>query len=776
MAKIALLVGVSEYEPGLNALPAAVKDIEAMRDVLLHPEIGGFAESDITVLKNPNRQVMEEAIETLFTGKHKDDLVVLFFSGHGIKDDSGRLYLATNSTRKTVQGELIRSTAVPSNFVQDNMSRSRSRRQVVILDSCFSGAFAEGLSAKDDGAVDIRTQLGGEGRAVLTSSSSTQYSFEHEGSELSLYTRFLIEGIQTGAADLDEDEMVSIDELHEYASRKVREMKPEMRPEIYAMREGFKIRLTKVPPVDPMLKYRREVARFINRGDISLIGRRTLEVLRTRLQLEENEAKAIEDEVLEPYRIEFRQKREQYEQVFTEAIQQNESLSEFDRAELQKLQQILGLRNEDTMPIEATVIAHLKAHKKKLAEYEQIFTETLRQEYPLSEAKRTELLKIQKQLDLTDIDVTPIKSRITTEIKTYHQHLNQYKQIFIGTTQQEYPLSDIKRSELRQQQKSLGLTDIDVASIEAEITTKIETYQQKLQQYEQTFVNTTQRKHHPDETTRQQLQQTWQTLELNETDIVLIESRIISQIELYQKNLQQYEQDFVDTTQQQYPLSELQQNELQKRRNTLNLADEDVSHIEDRISTEINEYLNKLKQYEQVLVESADYEYPFDEVTCEELRRFQQTLELKDEDIALIEDKVSRQRQEETIIPEFSKNTPPQIENRYRIENPYCVDEISTQKEDSLQETIKTPELKSKNNKFKSLLIFLRKCFGLLLLSLGTILSLSVLTTLFFAVKDFSAFLLWAFSMAWCIFVSYVGWGIYKGEFRDGSFGLRRKY
>ena len=45
---------------------------------------------------------------------------------------------------------------------------------------CFSGAFAEGLSAKDDGTVDLRSQLGGEGRAVLTSSNSIQYSFEQE--------------------------------------------------------------------------------------------------------------------------------------------------------------------------------------------------------------------------------------------------------------------------------------------------------------------------------------------------------------------------------------------------------------------------------------------------------------------------------------------------------------------------------------------------------------------------------------------------------------------
>ena len=49
MRKIALLIGVSEYQSGLNPLLGAVKDVEAMQRVLQHPEMGGFAEADMTV-------------------------------------------------------------------------------------------------------------------------------------------------------------------------------------------------------------------------------------------------------------------------------------------------------------------------------------------------------------------------------------------------------------------------------------------------------------------------------------------------------------------------------------------------------------------------------------------------------------------------------------------------------------------------------------------------------------------------------------------------------
>ncbi len=637
MAKVALLIGVSEYEPGLNPLPSAVRDVEAVYGVLLHSEMGGFAASDITLLKNPERQVVEMAIETLFSGRHKDDLLLLYFSGHGIKDDRGRLYLATRNTSKTQQGELIRSTSVSANFIHDRMSESRSRRQVVILDSCFSGAFAEGMSAKDDGMIDIREQLGGEGRAVLTSSTSTQYSFEQEGQDLSIYTRFLIEGIKSGEADRDQDEFISIDELHEYASQKVRELQPAMKPEIYAIREGFKIRLAKVAPGDPRQRYRKEVARFIHRGEISLVGRRTLNYQRTRLGLETTEAKAIEDEVLEPYRNEFREKLQQYQQAFTELLERDETITDSDRHDLQNLQQILGLRNEDTMPIEALVAVRFKTHQQNLQTYQQAFTTALRQEFPLSTASRDRLRQTQQQLELANGDIAAIESQITAEVEAYYQKLQDYKRLFFTATQQEYPLSEATRNDLRQQQQRLGLVDVDVAPIEAQITTQIESYHKKLQQYEHAFVKATQRQHYLDEVTRKQLQQTWQTLGLSEGDVGAIERRINAEIETHQANLRQYEQEFTEGVQQQYPLSDAQKSSLKQLQQALSLIDDDVSSIQNSITSAIEDYLQKCEQYRQVFTQAIEFEYPPSEATREELRHFQQILELSDDEIVQME-------------------------------------------------------------------------------------------------------------------------------------------
>jgi formylglycine-generating enzyme required for sulfatase activity len=131
---------------------------------------------------------MEEAIYRLFTNRQKDDLLLFYFSGHGIKDESGRLYLSTRSTRKE-NGRLFEPSAVAASTLHERINKSKSERQVLILDCCFSGAIAQGLTVKDDGSVNVQEHLGGKGRAILTASTSTQYSFEQEGSELSVYKR-----------------------------------------------------------------------------------------------------------------------------------------------------------------------------------------------------------------------------------------------------------------------------------------------------------------------------------------------------------------------------------------------------------------------------------------------------------------------------------------------------------------------------------------------------------------------------------------------------------
>lgn len=271
MNKAALLIGVSEYnsESGLKPLPSAAEDVQAMQRVLL--QSSEFSTEDITVLTNPQKHDVEEAIYKLFSARQKEDLLLFYFSGHGIKDETGRLYFSLPTTCKEQNGSLIKYTAIPTTDLHESMNDSRSTCQVVVLDCCFSAAFAKGLTIKDDGRIDIPAQLGGKGRVIFTSSDSIGYSFCKDSLKLSVYTHFFVQGLEEGTADLDEDGLISADEMDIYVSEKVRQCVPEMNPQFFPAERGHKIYLARSTKDHSQLKCRKAIEQQVNQSSFQVV-------------------------------------------------------------------------------------------------------------------------------------------------------------------------------------------------------------------------------------------------------------------------------------------------------------------------------------------------------------------------------------------------------------------------------------------------------------------------------------------------------------------------
>jgi hypothetical protein len=226
----ALIVASSRYSDAtLTQLEAPAQDARSLAKVLAAPAIGDFEVT--TLMDEPAPKVMQE-VEAFFDGRRREDLVLLYFSGHGILDDGARLYFATADTRV----DRPRSTAIPADFVNELMSECRSRRQVLMLDCCNSGAFARGLKA--GGSIGTGERFEGRGRVVITASDALQYAFEGgriEGEGIgSVFTRALVDGLQTGEADLNRDGHVTLDELYDYVYGRVLDAAPRQRPHKWA--------------------------------------------------------------------------------------------------------------------------------------------------------------------------------------------------------------------------------------------------------------------------------------------------------------------------------------------------------------------------------------------------------------------------------------------------------------------------------------------------------------------------------------------------------------
>jgi adenine-specific DNA-methyltransferase len=285
MRKYALVIGNSNFDDQhLSKLKAPMVDVERLAQLLRSPEIGNF---QVAVLYDCSFAEIRLEIANLFADKGREDLVLLYFSGHGLKDELGELHLATKDTRRN----RLTASAIESRFIRSEMSNSRARRQILVLDCCFSGAFARGFKG-EDGPVMTRSTfpIQGYGRVVLTASNATQYAFEGDQiigeTENSLFTHFLLEGLENGQADRNNDGKITIDEWYEYAYEQIENSKATQRPQKFIdSQEGADIviahtryvgsyltrNLNPVPNIEKRLE---KVANFISdQPTVSLIPR-----------------------------------------------------------------------------------------------------------------------------------------------------------------------------------------------------------------------------------------------------------------------------------------------------------------------------------------------------------------------------------------------------------------------------------------------------------------------------------------------------------------------
>ena len=120
--RFALIVASYEFQdPELRQLVAPAQDAEALARVLSDPAIGAFEVQ--TLLNEPSYRV-GPIIESFFADRKSDDLLLLYFSGHGIKDTEGRLYFTTANTQR----KMLRTTAISATLINDLAHSSTEAR------------------------------------------------------------------------------------------------------------------------------------------------------------------------------------------------------------------------------------------------------------------------------------------------------------------------------------------------------------------------------------------------------------------------------------------------------------------------------------------------------------------------------------------------------------------------------------------------------------------------------------------------------------------------
>src|SRR5437763_16032879 len=226
MARHALLIGVSEFaDERLAQLNAASNDELALRGILQVSSRGNFDSVELSL--NEDFLAVRDHLSSFFHDRAPDDVLLLYYSGHGILSRGNRLFLATSGSNL----DTPRTRSVSAQEVRDFIEDSRAQRQIVVLDCCHSGAFAEHAKAAAPApAVTPNTFSSGDaGLYVLTAADTLQFAWDgpelRTGNEaaagFSQFTSWLVEGLEKGEAAPDDDQ-ITMDALYRYLSRRAR--------------------------------------------------------------------------------------------------------------------------------------------------------------------------------------------------------------------------------------------------------------------------------------------------------------------------------------------------------------------------------------------------------------------------------------------------------------------------------------------------------------------------------------------------------------------------
>jgi uncharacterized caspase-like protein len=231
----AVVIGVGRHESeGIPRLRYAVPDAEAISETLVTS--AGFKKEHVLVLtdrteRKPTLRNIKWALGTfLARSAKKEDTVLIFFAGHGAPevDQRGveRDGLAKYLVPSDADPDDLFSTALPMDDLQAIFGRIESDRVVVFLDACYSGAAGgRTFSSKRTraGQVDelfLERLTRSKGRAIITASRPAEVSIELPELGHGIFTYYLLQGLR-GAADLNRDGIVSLQELYEYIEQQV---------------------------------------------------------------------------------------------------------------------------------------------------------------------------------------------------------------------------------------------------------------------------------------------------------------------------------------------------------------------------------------------------------------------------------------------------------------------------------------------------------------------------------------------------------------------------
>lgn len=245
-------IGVSQYQDERFNLEYAAKDAIDL-ETLLSGNSGTF--QNIYPIKLLNSEATLENVLNVKKNLSKsrvDDVVVLFFAGHGLLDADLNYYLATTDIDFRNPAE----NGLPYEMLEGLLDGIPARKKLMMIDACHSGEVDRDetiLAAKTnivDNNVKVRSFRGleviglkkkvglsnsfqlmqnlfanlnrGSGAMVISAAGGEEFAYEGQGVANGVFTHSVLVGIQQKSADSNGDGQIVVSELRDFVTAQVK--------------------------------------------------------------------------------------------------------------------------------------------------------------------------------------------------------------------------------------------------------------------------------------------------------------------------------------------------------------------------------------------------------------------------------------------------------------------------------------------------------------------------------------------------------------------------
>lgn len=212
--RVAVVIGINAYQGKIRPLHGAVEDAQNVAETLQNM---GFDDVQMLVDEQAKkRDILDILRQELPSKIGPNDLIVVFFAGHGVFEN-GTAYLlpqdaTLNATRSGLSMRTLKETALGL----------RVRGVLFLVDACFSGSMLERDRERQGRVRDVYWEEARSGRVVQILTAGRASEASPETNETGVFSDAIVRGFGMGEADISpRDLVVTLDELGHYARNTV---------------------------------------------------------------------------------------------------------------------------------------------------------------------------------------------------------------------------------------------------------------------------------------------------------------------------------------------------------------------------------------------------------------------------------------------------------------------------------------------------------------------------------------------------------------------------